>query len=221
MSWYVENLQQSIEEHARIPFWAPEYAEAQQIISNFQAEISRVQSSTPPAESPPSGGGYSPPPPPPPAKPVDPWIRTSTYVEGIKQADPDIIIIDEQPLSPEFLLELEYEQVSGIELINISRSDLINGQNVIYSPIKNLSSIRRKYNPNNIIALPATSSSTFAKYAIDLILRIGENPETGKPYEPYFNENGDLVIEIEDVREDELIEVEIDSNGTINLVDFI
>ena len=167
------------------------------------------------------GPSYSPGPPPPAPKPPDPWIRTSSYVEGVKQADPDIVIFDEEPLSPELLIELEYEQISGVELINISRSDLINGQDVIYSPIKNLASIRRKYNPNNVIALPSTSSSTFAKYAIDLILRIGENPETGKPYEPYFNENGDLVIEIEDVREDELIEVEVDTNGTINLVDFI
>ena len=163
----------------------------------------------------------APAPPPPAPKPPDPWIRASSYVEGVKQADPDIVLFDEEPLSPELLLELEYEQISGIELINISRSDVIDGQNVVYSPIKNLPSIRRKYNPNNVIAMPTLSSSLFSKYAIDLVLRIGENPETGDPYEPYFNENGNLVIELEDVREDEIVEVEVDTNGTINLVDFI
>ena len=35
------------------------------------------------------------------------------------------------------------------------------------------------------------------------------------------DDNGDLVIEIEDVREDEIIEVEVDSSGTINIVDFL
>jgi len=162
-------------------------------------------------------------PPPPPPKPPDPWIRSSNYVppEGVRQADPDIIITaGEEAISPELLLELQYEDLAGAELINISRSDIIDGQNVIYSPIKNLSSLRRKYNPNNIISMPSVSSSLFSKYAIDLILRVGENPSTGLPYEPYFNDNGDLVIELEDVREDEIVEVEIDTSGTINLVDF-
>jgi hypothetical protein len=163
----------------------------------------------------------TPAPPPPPPKPPDPWIRTSSFVQGVKQADPDIVLFDEEPLSPELLLELQYEDLAGTELINISRSDIIDGQNVLYSPIKNLASLRRKYNPNNIIALPAVSSSLFSKYAIDLVLRIGEDPATGLPYEPYFDENGNLVIEIEDVREDEIVEIEVDSNGTINLVDFI
>lgn len=182
-----------------------------------QREIERVRN------LPQSGPSHSPGPPPPPPKPVNPWITSSNYVapQGVKQADPDIVITaGEEPISPELLLELQYEDVAGAELINISRSDIIDGQNVIYSPIKNLSSLRRKYNPNNIIAMPSVSSSLFSKYAIDLILRVGENPSTGLPYEPYFNDNGDLVIELEDVREDEIVEVEIDTSGTINLVDF-
>lgn len=161
----------------------------------------------------PAGGGGAPPPPPP--KPPDPWIRTSNYSEptGVKQADPDIVLFNTEIISPELLIELEYEVVSGTELINISRSDVIDGREVIYSPIKNLGSLRKKFNPNNIIAMPFTSSSLFSKYPIDLIVR--------EPYEPYFNDNGDLVIEIEDVREDEVIEVEVDSSGTINIVEFL
>lgn len=159
-----------------------------------------------------TGGTDSPPPPPP--KPHNPWITTSDYSEpvGVKQADPDIVLFDTEAISPELLLQLEYEVVSGTELINISRSDIIDGREVIYSPIKNLSSLRRKFNPNNIIAMPSTSSSLFSKYPIDLINR--------GPYEPYFNDDGDLVIEIDDIREDEVIEVEVDSSGTINIVDF-
>lgn len=158
---------------------------------------------------------------PPPAPPPDPWTRTSSYVQGVKQAEPDIVVFDDSTISPELLLELEYENVAGIELINISRSDIIDGQNVIYSPVKNLSSLRRKYNPNNVISMPSNSSSIFSKYPIDLILRVGEDPETGLPYQPYFDDNGDLVIELNDIREDEIIEVEIDTSGTIEEVDFI
>jgi hypothetical protein len=151
---------------------------------------------------------------PPPAKPVNPWITASNYVapEGVKQADPDIVILDTETISPELLIQLEYENVSGTELINISRSDIIDGQQVVYSPIKNLSSLRRKYNPNNIIAISSSSASIFSKYLIDIIARGAK--------EPYFDNNGDLVIEVDDVFDDELIEAEVDTNGTIDTVEF-
>jgi len=154
------------------------------------------------------------PPPPPPPKPPDPWIRTSTYVapKGVKQADPDVVLFNEEAVSPERLIELQYEDISGTELINISRSDIVDGIDVAYSPVKNFSGLRRKYNPNNIIALPANSSSYFSKFAINLILR--------GIYEPYFDAAGNLVIEIDNVLENEIVEVEVDTGGTINLVEF-
>jgi hypothetical protein len=130
----------------------------------------------------------------------------------IKQADPDIIIFNEEVVSPELLLELQYEDISGKELINISRSDIVDGQNVIYSPIKNLSALRKKYNPNNIIASSLEYESLFARFAIDLIKR-GAG-------QPYFDDNGDLVIEFDLILDGETIEVEIDATGTINRVDF-
>jgi hypothetical protein len=182
---------------------------------------------TPPPSTP-SGGGYTPsysapsysptaytpPPPPPPPKPPA-WITTSDFKEpkGVKQADPDIVIFNTTPISPEFLIETNYEDLSGMELINISRSDIINGASVSYSPIKNLSALRRKYNPNNIISMPELSSSYFSRFGIDLILR-GIS-------KPFFDSEGNLVIEIQDVKDDEVIEVEISQSGTINEVDFL
>ena len=168
-----------------------------------------VQSAPSPSSPAPSG------PPPPEPKPVNPWITTTSYAEptGVKQADPDIVIFDTETISPELLIQLEYENISGTELINISRSDIIDGQQVVYTPIKNLSALRRKYNPNNIIALASTSESIFSKFLIDLLGRGIQ--------EPYFDDNGDLVIEIEDVFDDEDIETEIDVNGTINRVEFL
>jgi hypothetical protein len=162
-----------------------------------------------------SAPSYTHSPPPPQPTPPNPWITTSNYVapQGIKQADPDVILFNEDAVSPERLIELQYEDVSGIELINISRSDIVDGVDVAYSPVKNLSSLRRKYNPNNIIALPANSSSYFSKFGINLVLR--------GIYEPDFDDQGNLVIEIANVFEDEIIEAEIDTNGTINLVEFL
>jgi hypothetical protein len=164
-----------------------------------------------PAYSPPT---FTPPPPPPPPKPPA-WITTSDFQEpkGVKQADPDIVIFNTESISPEFLVEVNYEDLSGMELINISRSDIINGVNVAYSPIKNLSALRRRYNPNNIISMPELSSSFFSRFGIDLVLRGIKKP--------FFDEEGNLVVEIEDVKDDELIEVEISQSGTINEVEFL
>jgi hypothetical protein len=173
-------------------------------------------------QAPPSALSFSPSPPetvyvepPPSPKPPEPWIRTQTYgaIPGVKQADPDIVIFNEEALSPELLLELGYEDLSGIELINISRSDIIDGQNVSYTPVKQLSSLRRRYNPNNLISLPELSSSFFSRFQIELFLKDVQ--------EPYFNENGDLVIELRNVLDDEIVEVEIDTSGTINEVEFL
>jgi len=217
---YLDNINKSYEEHRRM---AEHYAGKdaaqqhaahqvmQRLVNERDAYLAslRSQPSSPAPAATPAASTPAPPPPKP-----DVWMTTSTYAgpSGVKQADPDVIILNERPIAPEFLLELLYEDISGVELINISRSDIIDGQQVSYSPIKQLSSLRRRYNPNNIIALPELSSSFFSRFQIELLLR-GINP-------PYFNENGDLVIEIDTVNENEVIEVEIDANGTINEVGF-
>ena len=188
---------------------------AHQVMQRLVEERNAYLASLPQATSGQASSPTTSSPPPPEAKPVNPWITTTSYAEttGVKQADPDIVIFDTETISPELLIQLEYENISGTELINISRSDIIDGQQVVYSPIKNLSSLRRKYNPNNIISLTSTTESIFSKYLIDLVGR--------GPREPYFDDNGDLVIEIESVFDDEDIETEIDVNGTINTVEFL
>jgi hypothetical protein len=146
--------------------------------------------------------------------PPSPWITTPSSVspQGVKQADPDVVLFGDEPIGPELLLQLQYEDVAGIELINISRSDIVDGQNVSYSPVTQLSSLRRSFNSNNIIALPSTSSDIFSRFGIDLVLR--------GIRKPYFNDNGDLVIEIDQVLENEVIEAEVDTSGTINVLDY-
>lgn len=148
------------------------------------------------------------PPPPVPIVPQPPPAPEIT--RGVKQATPDIIIFDEESIDPGFLVEAFFEEFGGTELINISRTDLINGDRVSYSPIVNLSEIYRKYNPNNIISISQYQELP-TKYGIDLISR--------GPNEPYFDENGDMIIEIDIVKNDESIEVEFALNGTISRIE--
>jgi len=128
---------------------------------------------------------------------------------AVKQATPDIIMFDEE-IDPDFLVQAFFEEFGGTELINISRYDLIDGQDVTYSPIINLSNLRQSFNPNNIIEIGAFQESP-TRYGIDLFSR--------GIVEPYFDDNGNLVIEIDEVRSDESIEVEIASDGTIKRID--
>jgi predicted nicotinamide N-methyase len=130
--------------------------------------------------------------------------------KNIKEAPSDIIQFDDNSIEIALLQDLLFEDISATELANISRTDLIDGQEVIYEPIKNLSSVRQEFNPNNVVAT-AISTNYFSRFGIDL--------DSRGIYEPYFDENGDLVIEVEDVRDGEEIQVQLLLNGTINLVD--
>lgn len=164
-----------------------------------------------PSPTPTPAPAPNPPPPPPPPIPPSPWDTTNAYIAptGVKQASPDIIIFDEA-IDPEFLTEAFFQEFGGTELINVSRYDLINGDKVSYSPIVNLSNLRQSFNPNNIIAIGAYQENP-TRYGIDLFSR--------GIVEPYFDKNGNLIIEIDDVRPDESIEVEVASDGTINRIE--
>ena len=166
-------------------------------------------------ESPPSSISYSPSvhtPAPLPAPLLPNFKSLTTSTLAIKQAPIDTIVFNNDLISNENMVELLYEDIAGLELANISREDLINGQDVVYSPIANLSSIYKLFNPNNIIAAPSTLTSYFSRFAIDIILR-GMN-------EPYLDENtGDLVIEIDTILDEEEIHTQITSSGTIELVE--
>lgn len=153
-----------------------------------------------------------PPPPPPPPAPSLPVFRPLVNNKNFKVAPSDIIQFDDSSVEIELIKDLLFEDIGATELANISRTDLIDGQNVIYAPIKNLPVIRRDFNPNNIVA---TGSNTdyFSRFAIDLSLR--------GVYDPYFDDEGNLVIEIETVGDDEEIQTQILTNGTITLVDDI
>lgn len=164
-----------------------------------------------PTPSNPAPASYSPSPPPPPPAPLLPQFRPMDYNNNnIKVAPSDIIVFDDSSVGIAMMQDLLFEDIGATELANISRTDLIDGQDTVYSPIKNLSSIRREFNPNNVVAT-SYNADFFTRFGIDLIAR--------GLYEPYFNEDGDLVIEIENVLDGEEIQVEVLANGTIDVIE--
>jgi hypothetical protein len=162
------------------------------------------------APAPVAPAGPPPPPPPPPVPPLPTFTRMTAPDKNIKPAPTDIIQFNDDIVDIALIQDLLYEDIGAVELANISRNDLIDGQDVLYSPIRNLSSIRREFNPNNIIA---------TSYATDYFSRFGIDLDSRGVYEPYFDEDGNLIIEVETVGDGEEIQVQIVASGTIDLIE--
>jgi hypothetical protein len=134
----------------------------------------------------------------------------------VKPATPDIILFNDDVMPIEIMTDLIFENIGGQELINILRSDLVNGQNVLYQPIKNLSNVYFQYNPQNILSLQDIDSNYFKKFPINFNSKIpecGTGPDCSIVYlDP---ETGDLVINVINLARDEQVEVSIVSDGTV------
>jgi hypothetical protein len=138
-----------------------------------------------------------------------------TETVAIKTATPDIILFDDSAIPVQLMQDLLFEDIGGQELINISRTDTINGQNIIYQPIKNINSINQEYNPGNILGLQKTSDKYFSGYAIKLEERVPKvsNSLDGNPV--YLDSNGNLVVDSINLNADEQVEIQITVSGTI------
>jgi len=87
-------------------------------------------------------------------------------VNPVLTAPIDTILFNEEATPVEVMADILFENIGGQELINIARNDTVNGQTVIYQPIKNLSTIQQQYNPNNIVSLQSTSDKYFQNFSI-------------------------------------------------------
>ena len=152
-----------------------------------------------------------------PPTPSNSGLNISAFsVNPVLTAPIDTILYNEEATPIEIMADLLFENIGGQELINIARNDTVNGQTVIYQPIKNLAAIQQQYNPNNIVSLQATSDKYFQNYSIKFeskVPNVGNGPNGEHVYiDP---ETGDLVIDVINIQDGEQVQVEITSSGTI------
>lgn len=140
--------------------------------------------------------------------PVPPPPAREATTFAVKAPEVSLIQYNADTLPQELIADLIYEDVGGIEMINIARSDTINGQTVNYSLISNLSVINQVFNPNNILAGQIVYSSQLGQYALDISNKLADNIA-------YLDSDGNLIIEFTSIGPDELAEIEISANGTI------
>jgi hypothetical protein len=135
---------------------------------------------------------------------------------AVKAATPALIALSNPILADEIMVDLIFENIGGQELINISRNDIVNGQDVLYSPIKNLKNLYIQYNSDNIVRLDSTSDTYFKNFPIRLELKLptyGTGPNEEVVYiDPT---TGDLVINVSSLEPDEQVDVQILTDGEI------
>jgi hypothetical protein len=143
-----------------------------------------------------------------------------TVTVPIKTATPDIVLFDDSIVPIEVMTDLIFEDIGGQELINISRTDTINGQKILYQPIKNINTINQEYNPNNILGLQKTSDKYFSGYAIKFEERVPKvsNSLDGNPV--YVDSAGNVVIDSINLNTDEQVEIQVTVSGTIYEAEF-
>lgn len=149
--------------------------------------------------------GYSP------AKPQNSFTDDKTLKitkkDPVKIATSNLFMSEQPQYITEELLPALFEDFGAMELINISRHDSLNGQDVIYQPIKNMTQLSFDYNPQNILAATKTDADLTRNFLIDIGRYIPSEPSN--PSIVYLDDTtNDIIIETINVREDERIEVE-------------
>lgn len=149
------------------------------------------------------------------ATPETPMPVASSSSGGIKVADPDVILFNSDNIPVEVMTDLIFEDIGGTEILNIARTDLVNGQSVIYAPIKNLAQIYLKYNPQNILSLQETTGEIFDNFPIKLgrhVPSVGNGPNGRNVYMNPVN--GNIVIDVINIERNEQVEIQIANTGS-------
>lgn len=146
------------------------------------------------------------------------WSSNSGIVSnGVKSASPDLVQFNDEDVvsNAELIADLLFENIGGQELLSIARHDTVNGQDVKYQLIKNLEELQQDYNPLNILRLQGTYEKTFSNFPIklsDKIPFVGNGPNGDNVY---LDANGAIVIDLVNIQQDEQVDIQITSSGTI------
>jgi hypothetical protein len=134
----------------------------------------------------------------------------------VKYATPSDVLIDTNDLPIDLILKLTLEKIGGLELISLVRHDTVNGQNIVYRPIKNVSQIAIEYNPQNMVKMPDSADSYFKNFAIKLENHIQQETNELPPLVAYIDPiTENVIIEATNIKADYEVEVQMVSSGKV------
>lgn len=143
---------------------------------------------------------------------------TSTASSPVRLPSRDVVNLVDPGIDAETITNLLFENIGATELTKFTRHDTVDGINPYYNIISNLSDIKRKYDPSSLISFQKPESSYFDIYSIKLDQKLPDQTyldQNNLTDYIYIDTNGDLVVELVNLASDEIIEVEIDTSGTI------
>lgn len=145
-----------------------------------------------------------------------PEPREFTRTNSIKAATPELLTIKPDDVPVDFMSDVLFEEIGGQEILGVSRNDLINGQKVIYSPIKNVSKINQRFNSNNLFPIPETTQSYFNNFAIKLETKTPELG-TGPNQEIVYVDpvTGNVVVNVTNMGTSDMVEIQVLSRGDL------
>ena len=136
--------------------------------------------------------------------------------EAVKYATPSDVLIDTNDLPVDLILKLTLEKIGGIELISLVRHDTVNGQNIVYRPVKNVSQLAISYNPQNMVEVPDTAESFFKNFPIRLENYILQDTNEFPPITAYIDPTTEnVIIDVVNTKSDYEIEVQMVSSGQV------
>jgi hypothetical protein len=136
----------------------------------------------------------------------------------VKIPSRDVVDYQDADIPIELITNLLFENLGANELVKFERHDTVEGTNATYDIISNLAGIKKEFDPSNLISRQKVDTSYFDIYNIKLDTKIPDITylfRNNLDNYVYIDTNGDLVIELDNMNEDELVEVQIDSSGTI------
>lgn len=180
------------------------------------------------------GGGGSLPVQTPPPSPKPP---TAGELGVVKTPGRDVTRISDlvQQTPADTIKRLAFEQLSAIELSQILTSSTVDGIDQKYSIISNLSDIRKRYDASTNLSIMNKNTPMTGVYNIDIDSKIPgftyilqNNLFSSNYYVDidnslnsvekgyiYIDTNGDLIIEVDNMKSDEILQVQIVTDGTI------
>jgi hypothetical protein len=136
--------------------------------------------------------------------------------EPVKYATPSDVLIDINDLPVDLILKLTLEKIGGLELISLVRHDTVNGQNIVYRPIKNISQLAIDYNPQNMVKMPDSADSYFKNFPIKLENHIQQTTNELPPLVAYIDSaTENVIIDVVNIKADYEIEVQMVSSGKV------
>jgi hypothetical protein len=143
----------------------------------------------------------------------------SNPTTSIKIPDKDnVIALNNNNIDEATITALVFEKLGAVELTKFTRNDTVEGINPYYNIISNLSAIKKEFDPSDIISSQKSDTSLLNAFSIKLNTKIpGDRylADRGLDSYIYIDVDGNLIIELDNITSDELIEIEIDTNGTI------